>query len=34
MAVLGHDLDEPRTRRRHIELVADQLLHLVDGGET
>jgi TetR/AcrR family transcriptional regulator len=31
MAVLGRDLDEPRTRRRHIELVADQLLHLVDG---
>ena len=30
MAVLGHDLSEPRTRRRHIELVADQLLHLVE----
>ena len=31
MAVLGHDLSEPRTRRRHIEFVADQLLHLVEG---
>jgi TetR/AcrR family transcriptional regulator len=30
MAVLGHDLNEPRTRRRHIEFVADQLLHLVE----
>jgi TetR/AcrR family transcriptional regulator len=34
MAVLGHDLDEPRTRRRHIDLVADQLLHLVNGSES
>ena len=34
MAVLGHDLSEPRTRRRHIELVADQLLHLVEGCES
>jgi AcrR family transcriptional regulator len=33
MAVLGHDLGEPRTRRRHIEFVADQLLHLIEGGE-
>jgi len=31
MAALGHDLSEPRARRRHIELVADQLLHLVEG---
>lgn len=29
MAVLGRDLDEPRTRRRHIKFVADQLLHLI-----
>ena len=33
MAVLGQDLDEPRTRRRHVRFVADQLLHLVDGCE-
>jgi hypothetical protein len=32
MAVLGHDLSEPRTRKRHIEFVADQLLHLIEGG--
>lgn len=31
MAVLGHDLSEPRTRRRHVDLVADQLLHLIAG---
>src|SRR2546427_548050 len=29
MAVLGHDLSNPRTRRRHVRFVADQLLHLV-----
>jgi len=33
MRVLGHDLSEPRTRRRHIEFVADQLLHLIEGCE-
>lgn len=33
MAVLGHDLSEPRTRKRHVELVADQLLHLVAGSQ-
>ena len=33
MAVLGHDLDEPGTRRRHVELVADQLLHLIAGSD-
>src|SRR4051794_30616290 len=33
MAVLGRDLDEPRTRRRHIQFVADQLLHLIVGPE-
>lgn len=31
MAVLGHDLSEPRTRRRHVELVVDQLLYLIAG---
>ena len=31
LAVLGHDLDEPRTRRRHVELVVDLLLHVVEG---
>jgi TetR/AcrR family transcriptional regulator len=29
MAVLGHDLDQPRTRRRHVAFVVDQLLHVV-----
>jgi AcrR family transcriptional regulator len=29
MAALGRDLDDPRTRRRHIRLAVDQLLHLV-----
>jgi TetR/AcrR family transcriptional regulator len=29
MAVLGHDLRKRATRRRHVQLVADQLLHLV-----
>jgi len=33
MAVLGHDLNDLRTRRRHVELVADQLLHLIAGCE-
>jgi hypothetical protein len=32
MAVLGRDLAKPATRRRHVQLVADQLLHLVDSG--
>ena len=34
MAVLGRDLSEPRTRQRHVALVADQLLHLIDGSTT
>jgi hypothetical protein len=29
MAVLGYDLDDPCTRRAHVRLVADQLLHLI-----
>lgn len=28
MAVLGHDLSDLATRRRHVRFVADQLLHL------
>jgi TetR/AcrR family transcriptional regulator len=31
MASLGRDLDDPQTRRRHVALVVDQLLHLVAG---
>jgi AcrR family transcriptional regulator len=34
MAVLGHDLGNPATRRRHVRFVADQLLHLVQGCTT
>jgi AcrR family transcriptional regulator len=30
MAALGRDLDDPATRARHVELVVDQLLALVD----
>ena len=32
MAVLGHDLSNPATRRRHVRFVADQLLHVVHAG--
>jgi TetR/AcrR family transcriptional regulator len=31
MAALGHDLDDPKVRRRHVKLVAAQLRHLVEG---
>jgi hypothetical protein len=31
MTILGRDLSDPRTRRGHIEFVADQLLHLIEG---
>ncbi len=31
MASLGRDLDDPNTRRHHVRLVVDQLLHLVGG---
>ena len=31
MPSLGRSLDDPRTRRRHIELVVNQLLHLMSG---
>lgn len=33
MAVLGVDLSDPRPRRQHVRLVADQLLHLIAGGK-
>lgn len=29
LAALGRDLDDPRTRRRHIDFAADQLLYLL-----
>lgn len=32
MAVLGRDLNDPTVRRRHVQLVADQLLHLLGAG--
>jgi TetR/AcrR family transcriptional regulator len=31
MASLGHDLDDPKVRRRHVKLVAEQLRHFVAG---
>jgi len=31
MASLGHDLDDPKVRRRHVKLVAEQLRHFVEG---
>jgi TetR/AcrR family transcriptional regulator len=31
MASLGHDLENPTVRRKHVKLVVDQLLHLVRG---
>jgi TetR/AcrR family transcriptional regulator len=31
MAALGRDLNDPAIRRRHVELVADQLLALIGG---
>jgi AcrR family transcriptional regulator len=30
MAALGHDLEDPKVRRRHVKLVADQLRHYVE----
>jgi TetR/AcrR family transcriptional regulator len=32
MAALSRDLSQPRTRRRHVRLVVDQLLHLLRQG--
>jgi hypothetical protein len=29
LAGMGYDLTDPTTRRRHVKLVVDQLLHLV-----
>ena len=31
LTALGRDLDDPRTRRRHVALVVDQLLALIEG---
>jgi len=31
LTALGRDLDEPKTRRRHVALVVDQLLALIEG---